>query len=304
MEYAISIVEKYLGVGDKKKGSNYAFFCPFCPTMHKKKKLEVNLDSGKWNCWVCHTKGTSIDYLLYLLKADKEDTKYFRTKPRASTLAVGNEVEEIVRLPNNFVPFTCTETELDVKVLYNKVRERNLTDDDIRRFNLGYLDSYSIRNNIVIPSYDSKGNLNYYIQKNLRTGAYINPSISKNIIFLEFLINWSEDIILVEGFFDAVAVQRNASPLLGKILSSKWKLKIIDSESQNFYVCLDGGLQEQQDINEICGFISSVGKKAFKVKLPLGEDPSSIGKKEVWKYIRDAEPYSEDTFLNELKARW
>ena len=47
----LNLLERILGKGDKKSKGNYAFYCPNCS--HHKKKLEVNLESQQFECWVC-----------------------------------------------------------------------------------------------------------------------------------------------------------------------------------------------------------------------------------------------------------
>jgi hypothetical protein len=42
--------------------------------------------------------------------------------------------------------------------------------------------------------------------------------VSRDIIGFELFINWNVPIILCEGVFDAIAIKRNAIPLLGKTI--------------------------------------------------------------------------------------
>ena len=51
----INVLDSALGVGTSLKGNEQAHHCPFCH--HHKKKLQVNLDSQYWHCWVCDSKG-------------------------------------------------------------------------------------------------------------------------------------------------------------------------------------------------------------------------------------------------------
>jgi hypothetical protein len=67
------------------------------------------------------------------------------------------------------------------------------------------------------------GNLNYYIARSWDPNTrakYKNPEAEKDkIIFNENLINWDEDIFLVEGVFDGFFLP-NSIPMLGKHMSS------------------------------------------------------------------------------------
>jgi hypothetical protein len=175
---------------------------------------------------------------------------------------------------------------------------RGLTEDDLIKYKIGYLDDSS-KNTLLIPSYDSDFNLNFYVTKNIATGRYTNPDYSKNQIIFESFISWDSDIVLTEGVFDAFSIKRNSIPLLGKLLSDKLKEKIIESSSQKFYIALDGG--ELKDIFRIAKYILSVGRTPYFVNLPIGEDPSSLGTLRVWEYLKHSQPISEeDLFRYEL----
>ncbi len=66
---------------------------------------------------------------------------------------------------------------------------------------------------------DQDGNLNYFTARSFEEKPYVkyrNPSVSRDIIPNEHLINWNLPIVLCEGLFDAIAIKRNAIPLLGK----------------------------------------------------------------------------------------
>jgi hypothetical protein len=63
---------------------------------------------------------------------------------------------------------------------------------------------------------------------------YKNPPISKDIVPFELFINWSSPLILVEGMFDALAVKRNAIPLLGKHIQKALMKKIVTSEVKKY----------------------------------------------------------------------
>ena len=41
--------------GIEAKGPELIFYCPFCN--HYKRKLQVNVDTQQWHCWVCDVKG-------------------------------------------------------------------------------------------------------------------------------------------------------------------------------------------------------------------------------------------------------
>ena len=61
-EAIISILNKLLHQVPKiRKGTDAVYHCPSCK--HYKRKLEINLHTGKYNCWVCGFSGTSFKSL-------------------------------------------------------------------------------------------------------------------------------------------------------------------------------------------------------------------------------------------------
>ena len=69
----INVLDSALGVGTSMKGNEQAHHCPFCH--HHKKKLQINLDSQYWHCWVCDAKGRKIQRLLKRLHVDARRLK-------------------------------------------------------------------------------------------------------------------------------------------------------------------------------------------------------------------------------------
>ena len=92
---------------------------------------------------------------------------------------------------------------------------------------------------VIIPSYDEKGELNYFSTRAFLMDAFQkfkNPPISRDIIPFDLYINWDLPIILCEGMFDAIAIRRNAIPLLGKNIQTKLMRKIIEKNVKEIYI--------------------------------------------------------------------
>ena len=57
----IALVEKLIGRSNRLRNEEYAFHCTFCN--HHKKKLQINLNSFRWHCWICNTGGHNLKQL-------------------------------------------------------------------------------------------------------------------------------------------------------------------------------------------------------------------------------------------------
>jgi len=281
MEYQLLLsgIENILGKGHKKSKDNYAFHCPFCN--HQKRKLEINLltdDKGenRFACWVCGARGKTIFSLLRQLKVPAD-----QAAPVLSLIKKGTkyhyEVEEVVELPKEFQSLWKASTQ---SVIANKIRKylynRGLNDLDFIKYNIGYCTSGEFTGRIILPSYDEHNKLNFFTARTYEDSfyKYKNPSTSRDIIFFENLINWEQPLVLVEGPFDALAVRRNAIPLLGKTVSKTLMKKIVENKVKELYVVLDE--DAKREALRLCDTFLSLGKQVHLVDLK-GKDPSAIG---------------------------
>jgi hypothetical protein len=130
---------------------------------------------------------------------------------------------------------------------------------------------------IIIPSYSSEGKLNYFVARNFDPNSpvkYRNPSVNKNIVPFELFVNWSSPLVLCEGPFDALAIKRNAIPLLGKHLQDNLMKKIVTSTVKQIYIALDK--DAMKDALRFAELLLNEGKEVYLVNLDE-KDPSEMG---------------------------
>ena len=157
----------------------------------------------------------------------------------------------------------------------NYLISRGITEEIIEKYNVGFCDKGSHFGRIIVPSYDSNGELNYYIARSwspISKSKYKNPEAEKSkIIFNESLIDWSKDIFLVEGVFDGFFLE-NSIPLLGKFLSENLFDKIYKESKGFITIALDGDAWEDAKklYNELNG--GDLFGRIKIVKLPKDKD--------------------------------
>ena len=288
----INILDDVLGPGTSMKGDEQAHYCPFCH--HHKKKLQINLQSQKWHCWVCDSKGKRIQSLLKRLHVDSRKLKKIFEIYGDDYVVYSNNTEDEkveLRLPNEFR--SLLEEPKGINPLFRKVKEyarkRNISEGDIKRYNIGYCDSGHYANRIIIPSYDNNNRLNYFIARSVfdeETFKYKNPPVSKNVIMFENQINWNEPITLVEGVFDAMAVKRNAIPLLGKFVPKTLNDTIYKKEVKSINILLDEDAQEQALHYTVQYQNQGITTKNIK---PTDKDASDMGFSEVNTKLKESE---------------
>jgi len=287
----LGYLENILGKSSKKSKDNHAFNCPFCN--HRKPKLEIDLRTNEnghnfWNCWVCGTKGKSIKSLLRRLKVEKslatEILQYIR---KGETFDY--EDLQIVELPKEFQPLSKSST---TSVIANKIKKylyrRGLTDQDFIKYNIGYCLKGEYHGRVIIPSYNEDGILNYFVGRSFEDSylKYKNPPVSRDIVSFENLINWNQPIILTEGVFDAMAIKRNAIPILGKNISKSLMKKLILNKVKDIYIALDRDAFKAALAH--CERFLSMGKRIYLIDMQ-DKDPSEMGFENFTRYVQSAE---------------
>ena len=142
---------------------------------------------------------------------------------------------------------------------------------------------------IIFPSYNSEGDLNYFVGRSFLADSYIKhrqpKGANKDMIGFEFYINWNLPIILCESPLDAISIKRNAIPLYGKKIHDNLMSKLISSSVKQIYLALDADAMKNalEYAEKLIGF----GKEVFI--LDFGDkDPKKI--KELQAELKDKDP--------------
>ena len=225
-------------------GTEMLFQCPKCD--HDKMKLSVNIEKNAFKCWVCGFSGNKISYLI-----SKHAPDYY-----AQWSNIAEEVDlsqyefifdepqelpdQVISLPREFKTLTGSITG-DKKRALDYRYSRDITDLDILRWKIGFCDFGEYEGRIIVPSFNIKGQLNYFIARSYTDSwmKYKNPRASKDLVFNDLNVDWADDIIIVEGAFDAIR-HKNCIPILGSSLRESHKLfqKICRNKTE-VYLALD-----------------------------------------------------------------
>jgi DNA primase len=294
----ITILDSALGVGSSLKGNEQAHHCPFCN--HHKKKLQVNLDTQRWHCWVCDSKGRSISSLLRKLNVDLRDIsvvkdvygdepEYDSKEEYVAKLQLPKEFKQLYFKPKGINP--------SYNQALHYLNKRGITKADIVKYNIGYCDGGLYGGRVIIPSYDDNGDLNYFVARSFYEDdkmKYKNPPVSRDVIVFENMINWNEPITLVEGVFDSFSVKRNVIPLLGKFLLSKLKNKIMEKGVKDVTIMLDSDAVD--DSNKHTEWFQKNGIKVRNI-IPTDKDAGEMGFKKVNEILKSAKETTWDDLV-------
>ena len=300
----VTLVNSVLGSGKATARNNYAYHCPFCN--HHKPKLEVNLTENRegknpWHCWACNVRGTTIYNLFKQLKTDVSKFTELKSLVTTSKSIKQTQVVSSVVLPTEYIDLNNVDTsDIMARHALAYLKNRHISKYDIIKYNIGYCKEGLYKNMIIIPTYDADGRLNYFTARSFEKEPYIkyrNPSASRDIIPNEHLINWNVPVILCEGLFDAIAIKRNAIPLLGKNIQSSLMKKIVTSVVDKIYIALDRDAIKQA--LKFCERLMAEGKEVYLVDLQ-DKDPSEMGFKNFTKLIQKTVPL---TYYNLMEQK-
>ena len=277
----IQLIDKVLNSKGQSlsKANEYMWWSPF--VTHHKPKLQVNIQTGKWHCWVSNQGGHNLYQLFKKVGAGYQDFKLLNQLLGETSFYQKDTDKklEVIQLPQEMKLLSDKkDTSIIKEHALRFLRKRGITSEDIKRYNLGYCSEGVYQNRIIIPSYDSIGKLNYFVGRDFyaSTLKYKNPPIPKDVIGFDLYVNWSLPIILVEGVFDAMSIKNNSIPLFGKTILPKLYGKIIENKVKDIFIILDSDAFD--DAIQITEKFVNEGISVNFVKLD-GKDPNDLGYK-------------------------
>lgn len=265
-----------------------SFDCPVCSYDIKgldkgdgKGNFEVNYYQGVYKCWACSETFNTHGSL------NKLFLKWGNKRNKATWELIGGDFikkrerkYKDVRLPKEYISFNKgNKLTIPYKEAYNYLRKRNITNEMINKYSIGYTTEGEYRGRIIVPSFDENEDINYFVSRSYinHKNKYKNPEAEKDkIIFNEHLINWEEDVYLVEGVFDMFFLE-NSIPILGKNLSDKLWEKLYNNCKKNIIICLDGDAWKDGEklYRKLEG--GKLTNRIRLIKLPKDKDVSDLG---------------------------
>jgi len=225
------------------QGEQLQVCCPRCQELEGlsypdgKFNLEINTAKRMFRCWKCDEPRFS-GSLGKLIRLYGSQMDYEMYKSYAGIFHdYINEDEEVeyvqIKLPEELIYFSqMEEGNLEHFEAYNyMLLERKISRDIMLKYRLGFCTTGKYAKRIIIPSYDLKGDVNYFVGRSYdpkeKKMKYRNPPVDKDkIIFNEGLVNWDSTVYLVEGAFEMLSFPVNIIPMLGKTLSATLFLKL------------------------------------------------------------------------------
>jgi len=301
-EQKLAALRKVLGREEFSKGDECVFFCPKHP--HHKPKLSVNVKRDTFNCWICGFKGHNLKPLLFLKGSTDEAIRYSNEVSGERKRQDNHKDYDVPTLPEGFFPLVSS----DLNCPYTRdalryLKGRGINVGDLFKYKIGFCKEGEYKHRIIFPSFDSMGNLNFFVGRKLYDYLgvpYKHGHFDKNIIFNDYLIDWDEPITLVEGPFDAMIAGDNAIALQGTILREDSLLfaKIVTSRVRT-YIALDPDARKKQW--DLADALLSYGVPVGMIEVESygAKDVAELGKENFKKIL----PIAIDSTFGTLRSR-
>ena len=254
MQKKLKIINQVLGP-HVCHNDEHLFFCPYCE--HDKRKMSINVDKNVYKCWVCDTSGRNVRRIIRRFGNYKQLQDWDELTSTVNLSGFDKifldipeeEVEQTISLPKEFASLANKAIPFTALAALKYLTKRDISKEDILHWKIGYCDSGPYANRLIIPSFNEKGYVNYFVARtyNGNSWRYKNPPASRDICFNELYIDWDADLVITEGIFDAIKVGPNAIPLLGSTLREKSKLfqKIVQHDTP-IYLALDADAEKKE----------------------------------------------------------
>lgn len=305
MKQKLEILYEVLGTYHRESKTQYLFRCPACHS--EKRKLAINLERGG-KCWLCDTKSSNLRYFVkrfgtyeqlsiwdeitgHVDLADKPPRLLLHPKPQEP------ETEEILNLPKEFKTLTSKELTITDTIAFNYLKKRNLTRKDVLRWKIGYAFDGDFAKRIIIPSFNLDGRLNYFVSRTYEDAypKYKNPPRTNDIIFNELFVDFKDDLVVVEGVFDAI-VAGNAVPLLTSTLRDGSKLfNNIVRNNTRVFLAIDPDAWRKEI--KIIKLLLAQGIEVYKIDVEPFEDVGSMSQEEFSKRKSEAKMMTQNDLL-------
>lgn len=288
---------------------NVACHCPdpkcATATQNSKLKLAVHLADGRYHCWVCGIKGGNISWLVKRFRNNhfEEVSRAFPSNRPKLDDEEQHEIEAVVLPPGFHLMAQNLDTTIpEYRAVIQYVKDRGFTDDDIWRYKLGFSNDELYVNRLIIPSFNASGELNFFMSRAISKWTYPryrNASTKKHtMVFNELDVDWSKELVLTEGAFDALNCPINATCLLGNSMNDRFLIfrRIVENGTP---VILALDAEEKQKTKKLAKLLYSFDIHVRVMSLDGYKDLGEMPRDEIMKRIATAGDWSPASALME-----
>ena len=294
------IIESY-GVRLRRVGDIYRGKCPFHNETHP--SFTVYPKTESFYCFGCMRHGNAIKFIELIEGVDYEEAyrifierfngKIEEKKSKKEDKREKIELPDMISISDPRVP----------KYFIDYIKRREIDKEILdKKYNVGVCLEGRYRDRLIFPIY-MKGEIRSFIANDV-TGfnkpKYLYPSTPKDYFFNFDNAIESNNIIVVEGIWDALRIGDNGLALLGSYITKRQLEVLREYSIDEVTIMLDADASKK--IYILGHLLSFVAKRVYVALLDKG-DPGEMSKKEIEKKIENRLEFSSDILERELILR-
>lgn len=248
--------------------------CPLCPTRYgspnRTRSCVFYWGSGFYKCFRCKSIGV----------VDGWATGMVQPRELTPSAAAQSEPEKEPIVLEGFYAFAdeVMRTSMTAREPLAYLHSRGVTDDTIREVGIGMCIEGELRDRIVVPLVDHRGELWGAVGRTWLPGQRLPyrtlAGMDRGRLFNEAAIyrETADPVLVVEGVFDALPYWPEAVACLGK--PNEPQIRRLLKAQRPVAVCLDGDAWREG--KALALRLWAEGKHAGFVRLPGGSDPNKL----------------------------
>lgn len=283
-------------------GGEIAMRCPRCSPHHdnRRRTLSINTQNDRWQCFRCPDgfkgrkkqlgrllKELGLEHLTPMMEADEvliEDDSLEKIRRRllmGEPEPASSDSIRPLQLPEHYR--TDWDSTTMGRMLYRYlVQERRLDEEVILKYRLGYCANGPYAGGIVLPVFMRRVLRFWQVRRvmlNDNAAKYDSPKVDKRSVLFDYDSIEPENVVVVEGVFDKLALGGSGVAILGKQITDEQIALLQKKSVKTVTVLLDG-----EAWREAKQLAYEIRKKLWGVqlvkalRLPFGQDPGKLGR--------------------------
>lgn len=262
-------------------GDELGMICPNSGCDDSGGHFSVNVNTGMYNCFKCHTSGS----MAYEIACNRSEWSSVVLSGRTSLKKTSSSASSLPLLASEFhiAIYMAVHKQGKASVLQQKMAERayrycigrGVTSEQIRNYQL-YIKPFD--NRVYFPYWDDSGNEVFYMGRaidDVTEPKTIEPVGVEKPLFGRHVRMLTDVVVLVEGVFDHLVTPKSYA-LMGSSISEEQIETLVGDGIKSAFILLDPDAGEQAVRSS-----KKLAKRGIKpcVCLMSGDaDPADIGK--------------------------
>ncbi len=275
--------------------------CPFCGDTRA--RLGVNSQTKLWHCFNCDEAGNLVGFLMRVLGLTYEaatemilagrNRRRGLTELQATADPPAKRAATSITLPAEFEALKMPMLKRNGRFWRYLIQGRSLSIQQVQDYGIGFARSGEFAWRVIVPVI-SDGQLMTFVARAIsreRQPKYRSPVGADNsrALFNLWRVAGQEEVVLVEGVFDALRIPDMAVATLGTHLSQAQRTLLIQAGVRRVIICWDeddtGLPQAYEAARALRGRI-----EVLQATLPEGTDPGRLTVEALRGAIQEARP--------------